>query len=189
MYILNWLATLILPFAKTTFFIFYLQLFRPFRWLRILCYIGISFTTITFLSFLVAQLALVTPHPGETWLQVDEDPRELKSLKYLSIPITATSFGIDIYIFIIPMLGIAKLKLSPRRKLGVVLVFLTGSTFDPLDDPVLSPSKLMFFDRACIASLLTLIYKIQLNGDSRDVTWNSMPVNITMLVQSCPFAL
>ena len=123
---MNWSATLILPFAKITFFIFYLQIFRPFKWLRSLCYVGIAFTAITFLGLLIGQLAFATPHPGETWLQLDTDPRELKSLKDLSLPITAISFFIDIYTFVLPMMGVAKLKLSPRRKFGVVLVFLTG---------------------------------------------------------------
>lgn len=164
-YIINWLATLILPLAKLTFLIFYLQIFRPFRWLRILCYIGVAFTTVTFLSFFVAQMALETPHPGESWLQMDEDPRELKSLHYLSIPITAASFGIDIYVFVLPMMGVAKLKLSPRRRFGVVVVFLTGFT-------------------ACIASFLSLYYKIRLNS-STDVIWASMPVDITILTEMC----
>lgn len=127
---MNWLATLILPFAKVTFLLFYIQVFRPFRWLRILCYFGIIFTTTTFLAFLIAQMALETPHPGESWLQMDEDPRELESLKYLSIPITATSLGVDLYIFVLPMIGVAKLKLSRRRRLEIVPVFLTGFTFD-----------------------------------------------------------
>ena len=83
-----------------------------------------------YLAFLIAQMALETPHPGESWLQMDEDPRELKSLKTLSIPITAISFAIDVYIFVLPMVGVAKLKLSRRRRLEVVPVFLTGFTFD-----------------------------------------------------------
>ncbi|KAF2228640.1 hypothetical protein EV356DRAFT_537928 [Viridothelium virens] len=160
-YILNWFATLILPFAKITFFIFYLQLFRPFKWLRILCYAGLVFTAITFPSFLIAQLALATPHPGESWLEMGQDPRDLKPLHYLSIPITATSFGIDIYTFVLPMLGLAKLKLSGRRKLGVFLVFLTGFA-------------------ACISSFFGLYYKIRLNNTA-DATWVSIPVNICLL--------
>ena len=127
---MNWLATVILPFVKVTFLIFYIQIFRPFRWLRILCYLGMIFTIVMYLAFFIAQMALETPHPGESWLQMNEDPRELKSLRYLSIPITATSFAIDVYIFVLPMVGVAKLKLSRRRRLEVVPVFLTGFTFD-----------------------------------------------------------
>jgi hypothetical protein len=34
-------------------------------------------------------------------------------------------------------------------------------------------------DSACLASLLSLIYKVRLN-DTTDVIWQSMAVNITM---------
>jgi hypothetical protein len=125
-YILNWLATVILPFAKITFFIFYLQLFRPFKWLRYCCYAGIVVTVACFISLLVAQMALATPHPGESWLEMDLDPRELESLHYLSIPITAISFGLDVYTFVLPIAGVSRLNLTPRRKFGVIFVFLTG---------------------------------------------------------------
>ncbi|KAI9695556.1 MAG: hypothetical protein M1820_008569 [Bogoriella megaspora] len=125
-YMVNWSATLILPFAKLTFYIFYINLFRPFKWIRILCYLGIVVTTTAYLGFLVAQLALTTPHPGESWLEMNEDPRPLKIPKYLSIPITALSFGTDLYIFALPILGIAKLDLTRHRKIGVSFVFMTG---------------------------------------------------------------
>ncbi|MCJ1306973.1 hypothetical protein MMC25_000617 [Agyrium rufum] len=164
--ILNWLATLVLPFAKITFLIFYIQIFRPFKWLRILCYGGIIFTSGAFFALLVAQLAFTTPHPHETWLELDTDPRYMIPLYHLSIPITTISLCVDVYIFVLPMLGVAKLKLSPRRRVGVVLVFLTGFT-------------------ACIASFLTLIYKIVLNNNIGDNLWWSIPVNITILVELC----
>ncbi len=88
------------------------------------------FTITSFLSFLIAQMALGTPHPGESWARLIADPRSTEDLRYLSIPITATSFAIDIYIFVLPIMGVAKLQLSARRRFGVVMVFLTGSTFD-----------------------------------------------------------
>lgn len=71
-------------------------------------------------------MALETPHPGESWLEMNQDPRELYSLKHLSIPITASSFAIDSFTFILPMAAVSGLKLSFRRKFGVVLVFVTG---------------------------------------------------------------
>ena len=140
-----------------------------------------AFTIAAFLSFFIAQMAFQTPNPGESWLQMDEDPRELKSLYDLSIPITAISFGTDIYIFVLPMLGIAKLKLAPRQRLGVTLIFLIGLMFESPIPPVLC-ILLMMLNRACVASFLTLYYKIYLNNNTTDVTWASMPVNITMSV-------
>ena len=129
MFILTWLATVVLPFTKLTFLIFYTQLFRPFKWLRILCYLGMGVTSICFLGFLIAQLALAIPHPGSSFLDMVTDPREKILAQYLSIPFAATSFAIDIYIVITPLLGVAKLRLSARRKLGVVLMFMTGLSY------------------------------------------------------------
>lgn len=90
---------------------------------------GIVVTTAAFLGFLVAQLVLGTPHPGESWLELYADPQTFQSALHLSIPITSTSFATDIYIFLLPILGVSKLQMSPRRRFGVLLVFLTGFTF------------------------------------------------------------
>lgn len=163
-YIINWLGTVILPFSKITFFIFYMHIFRPLRWLRVCCWLGIIFTTVCFTGFWIAQMALQTPHPGESWLQMDTDPRELYSLQHLSIPITAVSFVIDVYTFILPIAGVSSLQLTPRRKAGVILIFLTGLA-------------------AIICSLIGLCYKVYLNSHTTDSTWVSVPVSIALLAE------
>jgi hypothetical protein len=111
--------------TKCTFFLLYFQIFRPLKWLRIGIYSGLVFTIIAYLGFMIAQLALLTPHPGENWLQQYQDPREFR-VDELSVPLSAVSLGIDIYIFVFPMVGISQLQLSNRRKLGVMAIFLTG---------------------------------------------------------------
>jgi hypothetical protein len=88
-------------------------------------YAGIAFTIVTYLGFMIAQIVFLTPHIGENWLQQYEDPREFKVDKF-SVEISAISLGIDIYIFLFPMAGIAQLQLSNRRKIGVMAIFLTG---------------------------------------------------------------
>jgi len=58
------------------------------------------------------------------------DPREYIPLK-LSIPLTSLSFAIDVFTFILPIAGVAKLNLTPHRKIGVIAVFTTGFTYVP----------------------------------------------------------
>lgn len=79
-------------------------------------------------GFSIAQMALVTPHPNETWIEKNLETNAYWDNLSLSVPITATSFAIDIYVFLLPMMGIGKLQLSARRKLGIILIFLTGLT-------------------------------------------------------------
>lgn len=82
-------------------------------------------TVVLFLAFAIAQIVLLVPHAGQSWLAMYSDPREMDANK-ISIPISVASFIIDMYTFIIPMAGVANLKLSNRKKMGVMLVFLTG---------------------------------------------------------------
>lgn len=165
-YITTWSTSVALPFAKLTFFIFYIQLFKPFRWLLISCYIGIAFTICAYLSFFIAQVALCTPHPGESWLQMYADPREFANLDYLAIPVAATSFAIDIYVLVLPIVGVSKLKMSRRRRVGVLLIFMTGFV-------------------ACVFSFLTMYFKITVNENKSDVTWNDVSVVLFSLVELC----
>ncbi|KAF7907916.1 hypothetical protein EAE99_011827 [Botrytis elliptica] len=121
----NWLSTVTLGIAKLTFLLFYLTLFSPNRILRYMIYFGMVVTILVFLGFTLAQTILLVPHPGENWLEMYQDPREMAVLK-ISVPISVTSFIVDIYTFIIPITGVSGLKLSPKRKIGVLIVFITG---------------------------------------------------------------
>ncbi|KAF2745750.1 hypothetical protein M011DRAFT_405812 [Sporormia fimetaria CBS 119925] len=69
----------------------------------------------------------------------------------------------DLYILILPLPAVRKLKLSPRRKLGVYLIFSTGGL-------------------ACIASILTLAFRSK-NYGTADITVDSVPTMIFKYVQ------
>lgn len=55
--------------------------------------------------------------------------RPTKQLLGSAKPIGPVSLGLDLYILILPIAGVAKLQMPLRRKLGVVLMFLTGFTW------------------------------------------------------------
>lgn len=112
-------------FLKDTFFIMYLQIFRPLRWVRICAYIGALFTTLFYISMTVAVSIFSIPGPGETLFSHQATPREHLSLA-MSVPQSAVGLAIDLYILVLPIVAVTQLQLSAKRKFGVILLFMTG---------------------------------------------------------------
>lgn len=114
-----------LLFTKVTFFLFYFQVFRPLRWLRVLVYIGATLTCAFYGAATIAQIVFEAPSPGETWLEVALSKRSTKP-NILSIPLAAVGLGIDIVLLILPLVAVASLHLQIRRKIGVMFIFMFG---------------------------------------------------------------
>lgn len=125
MWLENWLSTVVLATTKATFFLFYLQIFRPVKYLRIANYVGLTITILSMTAFMVAQLVYLTPAPGMSWFEQQTSSHATAAIK-LSYPVASVSLAMDVLIFVIPIIGVSNLKLSTRRKFGVILVFLTG---------------------------------------------------------------
>ena len=161
-------------FTKMTFFLMYLQMFWPFKWLRVGIYLGATVTTAFYLATEIFCLYNMTPRKGQSFLSVGASPAELKGL-VLSVPVAAVGLGIDVYLLILPITAVMNLQLPTRRKIGVILVFLTGIAFGrpTLRSTVMSLTP----DRACVSSALSVYFKTILNKDS-DTTWNLLSVNI-----------
>ena len=113
-----------LGLLKVSFFILYLQLFAPMRWFRICNWIGIVLTILFYTSMCISQIIFSTPTANETWFshQVTEGQKHLS----ISVPITAVGFGIDISILVLPIFAVSKLQMRTKRKIGVMLIFMTG---------------------------------------------------------------
>ena len=105
----------------------YLYIFGPLRWLRICAIVGISITTAFYISVTVAMLVFVTPRKGETWSEHLLSKAETHS-RDLPVPISSFGVVIDLVILILPMIAISRLQLPLRRKIGVILVFMTGGS-------------------------------------------------------------
>lgn len=119
------LAPLTLLFTKLTFFLLYLQVFRPLRWLRICVYIGAPLTCSFYAAVSIVQIILTTPRPGDTWLDQSLSGRSLKAT-VLAVPLAAVGLAIDIALLIIPIVAVVGLQLPTKRKIGVVLIFTVG---------------------------------------------------------------
>lgn len=113
--------------TKITFFLLYLQLFKPIKALRFCIYLGMIFTFGFYASATVMQFYFQTPRRGETFVSHQLRPLANKSLNLLLIPLSAVGVVIDFYILILPMVAISRLQLAKKRKIGLCLVFGTGS--------------------------------------------------------------
>lgn len=172
-YLLTTLTPPTLLFIKNTFFLFYLQVFKPMRWLRISAYVGILVTTTFYLGMTGVQFAFATPRRGEGWFA-----HELTSNEHwvvvLSVPQSAVGLVIDLYILVLPLIAVSQLQLATRRRFGVILVFMTGILYENRV-PFLQVHHI-HFGRACLSSSLNVYYRYTLNHTS-DFTWSFTPVN------------
>lgn len=121
----NWFTAVVWPFTKLTFFLLYIQLFHPIKWLRWAAYIGATINVFFYLSVVVATLAITVPTPGDTWLQTLHTPRYARTLQ-LAIPIASMSLILDIYILVLPTVVVNTLQLTTKKKIGLIAIFLTG---------------------------------------------------------------
>ncbi len=124
-YLINVTSGPILWVTKFTFFLFYLQLFRPLRWFRISVYVGAALTTISYAGFSLAAFILATPRRGETWEQSFTSSRSGSQTRF-AVPVACVGLLIDIYILILPSLAISTLNLKTARKVGLLVVFGVG---------------------------------------------------------------
>ncbi|KAF7904888.1 uncharacterized protein EAF01_005410 [Botrytis porri] len=84
-------------------------------------------------------------------------------MQTLSLPRAIVGFIIDIYLIIIPLIAVSKLKPTPRKKIGVGLIFATGFI-------------------ATIGSILSIIYRLRIDNND-DVLWNLSGVALVSLLE------
>lgn len=112
-------------FTKVTFFFVYLQIFRPFKWLRICAYLGATVTALFYVATEIFFIVCMTPRKGQTFASIATSPSEFRALA-LAVPIPAVGLGIDMYLLVLPIAAVIQLQLPTRRKIGVILMFSTG---------------------------------------------------------------
>ncbi|KAF2125969.1 hypothetical protein P153DRAFT_399448 [Dothidotthia symphoricarpi CBS 119687] len=133
-------------FIKATFFILYIHLFARIRWIRICSWAGLVFAVSTHAGIAIYGLVIANPRESETW-----------ATRAFHLAISLSVFGIisDAMIFVIPFAVIIPLQLSITKKIGAIVIFLTGGS-------------------AVICSALNLYYRVKLSR-SPDPTWDSVP--------------
>ncbi|KAE8168175.1 hypothetical protein BDV40DRAFT_294723 [Aspergillus tamarii] len=164
-YFSNWVTAIVWPFAKTSFFLIYLEMFRTIKWQRYAIYFGLFVNWAFYTIILIATLYYTSPAPGQTWAEGFVSTRYSEILKW-TVPIASGSLIIDLYILILPMAPIWNLQMDFKKRVGVMVVFGTGLL-------------------ACVASSLSIYFKNILDHHTDDFSYYTLPVLIMCLVEMC----
>lgn len=114
---------------KVTIFLTYLELFSVLNWIRLSCYVGIALTSVFYLVLGVLYSYWGFPHGHESIVQYyvslgntnGPTPPEVAS-----VPMSSVGLVIDIYLFIVPLLAVSRLRMTLRKKLGAASIFTAG---------------------------------------------------------------
>lgn len=112
-------------FLKISFFIMYLQIFGPLRWLRLCAYAGVIFTIISYGVMTVLSFIFASPRRGQVLFQ-KQTSAKARDAKLLSIPQSVIGLVVDLAILLLPIIAVLQLQLPRRKQVGVILVFMTG---------------------------------------------------------------
>ncbi|KAI9656910.1 MAG: hypothetical protein M1821_003549 [Bathelium mastoideum] len=163
-YVTSITANPALGLIKLSLFIQFYSLFYPLRYVRLCVYIGAPLLVAYYASVTITAFALGSPWPGESLLD-DFLSWHYKKFSQFSIPTGVIGIIVDWYLLILPMPAVWSLQLSSAKKIGVMLVFMTGGL-------------------AAISSIVSLVYRVKLQEDLGDsmqiemfagVTASSMP--------------
>ena len=124
-YVTTIMVTPALGLIKSSLFIQYYLLFRPLRWVRICVWIGATVSVVFYVAVSITAFVLNSPWPGESLLE------DILSWHYLefanfSIPTGVIGMLVDWYLLILPIPAVLTLQMSMARKLGVLIIFMTG---------------------------------------------------------------
>jgi hypothetical protein len=111
-----------------TFYILFLQVFRPksaFKWN---IYIGTAVTTVFYVVVTIILFHFTTLRPGQTFLENFQRFLHKKRSPVVDATLAMGYFNIisDVYILILPISAVYGLNLPTRRKIGLSLIFMAG---------------------------------------------------------------
>ena len=97
---------------KLSLLLLYLRIFAPDKAARYLIYIGVvicvsAYTTLMFLTIFV----------------------DVDTLIKTNIALGIVNFVTNVYILCVAIAAVSKLQLSTQKKIGVILIFMTGTTY------------------------------------------------------------
>ena len=91
----DWVSVLVWLFAKLSFFLLYIQIFRPMKWLRYSAYGGATVNVLYYTLNLTLTLAYSVPSPGQTLQQSILSPRQPHELNK-SLPTACLNLVLDV---------------------------------------------------------------------------------------------
>ncbi|KAK7992450.1 hypothetical protein PG988_001244 [Apiospora saccharicola] len=145
--------------VKSTLLVLYLRIFSLQPNAKRLIWSGLIFIVVFYLISFIVTLASCLPRPGEDgWSSINpargnrcwEEDSRFAEVQGIFGALT------DLYVWIVPMTMVAKVRLSRKRKLGVYGVFLTGFL-------------------ACVVSIINAAFRFEM-FQSSDALWNEVPI-------------
>jgi hypothetical protein len=119
------MVTPALGLIKLSLFIQYYLLFNVIRYVRISVYIGASLSATFYTAVTIVGFVLNSPWPGESILATILSWHYFKFAEF-SIATGVIGMLVDLTLLILPMPAVWQLNLSITRKIGVMLIFMTG---------------------------------------------------------------
>ena len=112
-------------FTKITFFIMYLDIFGQWRWLKICAIVGGCLTAAFYAAMTACLFAFATPGRHETWASHQFSRGTHLDLAF-AVPQSCVGLVVDLYILILPIIGVSKLQMATGRKIAVMVVFMSA---------------------------------------------------------------
>ncbi|KAF2234807.1 hypothetical protein EV356DRAFT_466327 [Viridothelium virens] len=148
---LNAITYIYKPFmllAKLSLCIFFLNIFGSKRGMRWGIYFAIAYNVILQVTAFFLAIFLCLPGRPSFWTCSNK-------ISVLNVVTSGFNAFIDVYLLILPLIGIAQLQLHQRRKVMLCLVFFTGLL-------------------AVVSSILGIAYRVKQNS-TKDTSWAFAP--------------
>ena len=120
-----WVSALALFFSKMSVLLLYVRLFTPTRKLRALIYFGILWTILINFTSIIVVAALCAPRQHESLSSLSSIQR-CGQLQAWAVVQGSLNVILDFYILYLPVPVVWNLKMTQKRKLGVLAIFMTG---------------------------------------------------------------
>jgi len=140
-------------FTKLALLMLYLRIFKPAVWARWSILLGIGLTVAFYLATFIASFAICVDAGRPIWQSFQDDKCANDILIVVKVQAWYGVFS-DFYILAIPLWLVWGLHMSPKRKFGVLAIFLTGLA-------------------ACAVSIASLVQRYTMLEQGEDRTWTN----------------
>lgn len=111
-------------FAKLSLFMLYYRLFEPQKVIRHAIFFGITISFIVFFGHMTVYGILCAPEVGHPWdLTVAEKCSRSLVIEFV---LGVANLALDTFLLILPIPVILPLRLSVKKRIGVLAIFMVG---------------------------------------------------------------
>ena len=125
-YITTIMVTPALGLIKLSLFIQYYLLFRPLRWMRLSIWLGVSIAAVFYVAVTITAFVMSSSWPGESFLDLITSWHYDRFSRF-SVAIGVVGVLVDWYLLILPIPAVLSLQTSTMEKLGLLIIFMTGT--------------------------------------------------------------